>query len=94
MLIFWTSSGGKTGASSKEIQIYCPDAALVLLHMLRKIINEVRHQIKEGHNNKCFRSTLLICFSSTLEMSIQLRHFMSIDPFHNDVISFEILPGT
>ena len=27
--------------SSKELSVYCPESALVLLHMLRKVINEV-----------------------------------------------------
>ena len=44
VLIFWpttTTSISKT--QSKDIQIYCADAALVILHMIRKMVNEVNH---------------------------------------------------
>ena len=42
ILTFWTTSTITEGkVPPKEIQIYCPEASLVLLHMIRKMINEV-----------------------------------------------------
>ena len=90
--IFWPSpSAAKGKIPAKEIQIYCPEASLVLLHMVRKMINEVGFLFILPCKRTLLRWSNFsficrwLCFASHAEchaeFSIRSNHFLR--PLHS-----------